>query len=219
MVITLNTRRVKAVHRLDSNPNKPANSREIYRLAVDRPLIHVVLVPNLLVFTSFYAQQRHRRIGEEEEERKGFVTYIRTNICQVSRPPGGCYLGDIYEITRVHDRGDGLVPQIQSNIAVKVDDYVIHRDSSWRGAFVSRELLDGDWPCVFRFFLLSFFLFLLLFFQLLELIFTSNLVWNRRRCVSLFRNWAAIWNEGNVSTLILPSLLLHLFFSMHLIER
>lgn len=64
-----------------------------------------------------------------------------------------------------------------------------------------------------------FFLFLLLFFQLLELIFTSNLVWNRRRCVSLFRNWAAIWNEGNVSTLILPSLLLHLFFSMHLIER
>lgn len=108
MVITLNTRRVKAVHRLDSNPNKPANSREIYRLAVDRPLIHVVLVPNLLVFTIFYA--RHRRIGVEEEERKGFVTYIRTNICQVSRPPGGCYLGDIYEITRVHDRGDGLVP-------------------------------------------------------------------------------------------------------------
>lgn len=110
MVITLNTRRVKAVHRLDSNPNKPANSREIYRLAVDRPLIHVVLVPNLLVFTTFYARQRHRRIGEEEEERKGFVTYIRTNICQISRPPGGCYLGDIYEITRVHDRGDGLVP-------------------------------------------------------------------------------------------------------------
>lgn len=73
MVITLNTRRVKAVHRLDSNPNKPANSREIYRLAVDRPLIHVVLVPNLLVFTIFYA--RHRRIEEEEEERKGFVTY------------------------------------------------------------------------------------------------------------------------------------------------
>lgn len=69
MVITLNTRRVKAVHRLDSNPNKPANSRKIYRLAVDRPLIHVVLVPNLLVFTTFYARQRHRRIGEEEEIR------------------------------------------------------------------------------------------------------------------------------------------------------
>lgn len=41
--------------------------------------------------------------GEEEEEEEkrgtqpGFVT-LRRNI-HVSRPPGGCYLGDIYEIT------------------------------------------------------------------------------------------------------------------------
>lgn len=78
MVITLNTRRVKAVHRLDSNPNKPANSREIYRLAVDRPLIHVVLVPNLLVFTTFYARQRHRRIGRRKRREKDSLrTYVR----------------------------------------------------------------------------------------------------------------------------------------------
>lgn len=77
MVITLNTRRVKAVHRLDSNPNKPANSREIYRLAVDRPLIHVVLVPNLLVFTRDTVESGWRKRREKDSLRIYVRIYVR----------------------------------------------------------------------------------------------------------------------------------------------
>lgn len=79
MVITLNTRRVKAVYRLDSKPSKPANSREIYRL------IHVVLgTESISFFTTFYTHDTvgwsNRGAGERREkghEHRVRYVYIR----------------------------------------------------------------------------------------------------------------------------------------------
>lgn len=74
MVITLNTRRVKAVYRLDSKPSKPANSREIYRLVVDRPFDSRSLRYRIYQFFYDVLHARHRWLvesGSKGEERKG----------------------------------------------------------------------------------------------------------------------------------------------------